>query len=585
MVGRTVRTGRAPIRRLPPAARPRPRPARQRGGLPHDTAYPPTAAWDDLAGALGARDATPPTSPLRWSQPAGCILRYGLDSRSTLRAVPAAGAASDSTSFPKGGPTGVYNTSTVDWSSSDGKRAHIAMRPMKAGLLVGDLRTPPGEVPPPPAFDLELGAPQLRAPSGETGWGNLGSERGLASFWPDLPAAVAPGSHATTVLPWAPTGAAQGKVPALEEQVTVELVRWIEVGGVRAAVLDAWSTTKLPDLLGGMDMPLPSSVTRPSMAGVQEMRARYVVLASGRLLHARVHDQVDTTITVGGGTTSRQLATKRAEVRLLAACDGPVVAPFPDASKPGELAMVAVGELQRAVHEKDLPRATLAFAPAVLARHGKLAVEKTLREHVARYQAGSVGAATTPAMFSAWPARERIAPDPEKFRGFGAVASTREDHGVDEATRGLVEARSEGSGGNGHRFGGARRRRWIGLRAVAAGAPSALRRGVGNAAACSRPSGEARGRSRTPPSDRASARCPASRWRASPPPRRPRSPGPACRRASRTSRLRGGPGLDLLHPAHTQRGKLDLDQPHPVVEVLAEAGWSQPLPWSTVRRR
>jgi len=127
---------------------------------------------------------------------------------------------------------GVYRALTADWSSADGTRAHVAVGPIRGALLLNDLRTPPGERPPPPPFDLDSVRRRCTPPPArrraKTVWSNLGTERGLASFWPHLPAGVAAGSRASFVLAWEPSGTVRGTLPAL----------------------DAWSATPLPDPAG-----------------------------------------------------------------------------------------------------------------------------------------------------------------------------------------------------------------------------------------------------------------------------------------------------------------------------------------------
>lgn len=341
---------------------------------------PPAAIWDHLAPTLGAREADAPPEALRWSLRAGCPLRYGIDSTAVVRSID--GAATSGV-----GPEGVYLSMAVGWTA-EGAAVRAAYDAPTTGFLLHDLRTPPRPMPVPPGLELALSGARVEPVGAATGWRSAGQTRGLGSYWLDLPTAGAPGSRSHPVVRSRASGGAAGRVPDVEERITLELVRWIDVAGARAAVLDAWSTTAIPDPLAAAGG--PPQAGRPSMVGTQEMRGRFVVLASGRLLHARLHDDSEVTLTASSITT-RQRHARRSEVRLIAACDGPTLPAFPAADSPGERAMRAAADLQAAMAKGDVSAASALLAPEVVAKHGRPAIEEALKTHVERYGASGVG--------------------------------------------------------------------------------------------------------------------------------------------------------------------------------------------------
>lgn len=122
---------------------------------------------------------------------------------------------------------------------------------------------------------------------------------GLSILFPNLPDVSAPGSTRA----WNLDVANDFQVPATEHIVaSVRLDGWLTIRGARAATLS-------------MD-----GIQRRETHGAATLQGSYVMLASGRLLHA--------TIARSSIIGARMTQEETIEARLVGACDGPTEPPF-----------------------------------------------------------------------------------------------------------------------------------------------------------------------------------------------------------------------------------------------------------------
>ncbi|WP_106390767.1 hypothetical protein [Enhygromyxa salina] len=180
---------------------------------------------------------------------------------------------------------------------------------------------------------------QLKSPRGrawvETSqvseiWTDFGMWSGVNEYFPPLPE-----SDAALEVSLPLRGGANDKTRALDlptpraeaMPTRIELFRWIEVAGQRAAVIRSrYAYSGGSELLGYSD---PESGCGLSRTIKLEGEAQYVVLESGILLHAEIREEIVQgvgNVILGGAFTS----PIRSEARLVAGCGQPELADFPE---------------------------------------------------------------------------------------------------------------------------------------------------------------------------------------------------------------------------------------------------------------
>jgi hypothetical protein len=210
-------------------------------------------------------------------------------------------------------------------------------------------------------------------------WSAYGSWAGLVLFHPAIPERTTLGAQGDWPLLLLDRGAGvrvevergSFEVPEGYELVEpssqtiparVELQRWIDIGGTRAAVLraryglDADSPFIGGSLLGSLDADKTSE-------------AQYVVLDSGVLLHAELQERTKLKMRVGLGKSMQQLHTLDAEARLIRGCGGPVLPSFPDEHTPAELALELAVALRQHASVGELEPLAALLDPELRAAH------------------------------------------------------------------------------------------------------------------------------------------------------------------------------------------------------------------------
>jgi len=133
----------------------------------------------------------------------------------------------------------------------------------------------------------------------------------------------------------------------------IELVRWIELGGVKTAVLTAHASAadqgsfdldEVEELAEPHEMPFADM----SFAGTLRHDAQFVVLESGQLVHASMVEVRTIDMGFGAEDSMKQRHTLTAEARLVEACAGPVLPTFDDRWTPSERSLQLVAELRDA---------------------------------------------------------------------------------------------------------------------------------------------------------------------------------------------------------------------------------------------
>ncbi|MBA2665157.1 MAG: hypothetical protein H0U74_22915 [Bradymonadaceae bacterium] len=220
---------------------------------------------------------------------------------------------------------------------------------------------------------VELGEPgQL--------WSRLGTFSGLQVFFPALPDAAALDAMTHWDLRFAPLHDSQGQARtprAFDPRVEVHLVEWIEIDGHEAAVLDARYA---------FDETYDGAASESIV-----FFGRYVVLRSGRLLHAALslrrallpppdeHEAVPIEV------------AQLAEARLSAACDGPVLDAIPHHASRTKLALDTYTKLVFALNAGNPERAAGYLATDLIATHGADQIVALLQRHVAHHGQAVLG--------------------------------------------------------------------------------------------------------------------------------------------------------------------------------------------------
>jgi len=166
----------------------------------------------------------------------------------------------------------------------------------------------------------------------------------LAILFPDLPDASVPGStrawnieaprardvreaERTRAGHTAPAKTlADGFAIPLEPIIaSVRLDGWLTIRGARAASLTMDGIQRLETRLGHIAGG-PQSAKQDVTAGAATLRGIYVMLASGRLLHATIARS--SVVAKGQATQLTTTQEESIEARLVGACDGPTEPPF-----------------------------------------------------------------------------------------------------------------------------------------------------------------------------------------------------------------------------------------------------------------
>lgn len=213
-------------------------------------------------------------------------------------------------------------------------------------------------------------------------WSAYGSWYGLTTFYPALPegtAAAAASDWPITIFDRSGGGKVEAERGSLElpegtelpepETETVhahvELQRWIELAGRRAAVLRSRSDHDGGGPLGGMGL-------LGGMKAERSGQGQFVVSADGVLIHAEQRDRTEVKMRMGT-KTMEQLHVLVAEARLLRDCNGPVLPEFPDDRSPSERALEAVAALRNHAAAGEQAQIEALLDPELVAAHPEAA--------------------------------------------------------------------------------------------------------------------------------------------------------------------------------------------------------------------
>ncbi len=355
------------------------------------------ATWRGLAGKLQVQAIAAMDRPIRWHIP-DCALGYGLRTAMVMR-----------TEGSPGEPTGVYLEGLLTARTREGATDIWELTPaLQTGFITDETRSPATELPP-----GTFARPRItsdgeawRELDGPTAlWSASSGSPGLIMFFPALPRAPEPGA----LFDWKPmvhlpaaamaVEAARGslKLPAgASAEVTereaaatplavrVQSLRWIEVDGEAALELAAsWRTQ---ESLADEDRP-----GAPPSEANSRFEGHYVVLASGRLLHAAIRGVVDVTLQTGAASPMLQHIEHRHELGLVSACGGPVLPSPLDERSPAERSLAAPPALRGALLAGDRTQVAALLSPTLIAAHGEQALVDLLLRHLRRFGPGSLG--------------------------------------------------------------------------------------------------------------------------------------------------------------------------------------------------
>jgi hypothetical protein len=330
------------IRRV--ASRARPRPAEE---------LPP--AFLEAARGLSIAAAEAPPKPLAYAVPP-CPLRYGFVTEMTARDLEAKGRT---THIGEGlGIQGTYAAFPAAGARLLLRDLDVRVRHLREGEAAVPLDLPGtahGEVP------LAVEGRRMRALEGAASlWEHTQGVFPLSRFYPPLPGAT---SADGDVLP-----------PA-------HLERWIRVGGELAALFT---------IRDSVDAALPEGDDTPSLSTAGELRATYVVLASGWPLYAEL--QVSPSVTMGAKSFEmKQEQRMTARLHLIGACGGPTLADPRRAPTPAEAAIGQYELFLAALMAGHLKEASEFFTPEVIRAHGSARLRSVLLQHVDRQGPNALG--------------------------------------------------------------------------------------------------------------------------------------------------------------------------------------------------
>lgn len=335
--------------------------------------------------------AEPPKTMIEWSAPS-CPLHYAFVADLEMYSL-------DEPGMPR--PFGGIRMSGTFTATGDEEgRTVIENGDVEISHVDGGVKRPGGVQPAGSLAEVRLrldGGQWLEVDGPTALWSAYGSFPGLVEFFPALPSDTTIGASA----PWALTihrrgdgmgvESTRGKTPMPEGMpvpepkpntldATAAVGGWLSVEGEQAVVL----TSRLEhseDVNGDPGTPLADMKSRVKLQRAGE----FVVLSSGRLLLADVRGTTDAETTFDADNVIKQRHDLHATLRLLGACDGPVLKAADDVAKPEEAALQMLAELHRAVVEDDADEVAEHLAPEILEAHGRDTTLRLLREHVERH--------------------------------------------------------------------------------------------------------------------------------------------------------------------------------------------------------
>lgn len=335
-------------------------------------------AFDTAAAGLELAEAPAPESALRW-QPPSCELEYQFRVTLDIELV------GEDTSLPSSGLriAGGW-TAQADGSRMLLRNRDIVISHVQAGIQRPGNPQPAGTL---AEIRLETDGRSWTEVDGPTSlWSAFGSWMGLTLFHPAMPEGTTPGARgAWPLLVHDRAGGARVEVERGSFEVPeghefteptsqaiparVELQRWIDLAGTRAAVLRSrYEIDGDSPFAGGLGLVASLDADKTS-------EAQHVLLDSGVLLHAELRERTNVEMRIGLGKSKsmQQLHTLDAEARLIRSCTGPVLPSFPDQRTPAERALEFVVALRQHAAAGELEPLSALLEPELRAAHPEAA--------------------------------------------------------------------------------------------------------------------------------------------------------------------------------------------------------------------
>jgi hypothetical protein len=331
--------------------------------------------FDTAVAGLEVAAVDPPESALRWQAPS-CELEYQLRVTIDIELV------GEETSLPSSGLRIVGGwTARADGARMLLRNGDLNLSHVQAGIQRPSNGQPAGTL---AEIRLETNGSMWTEVDGPTSlWSAFGSWSGLTLFHPAIPEATTPGAGGLWPLLLHERGAGvrveveRGSLEVPEgyeftEPQTqtiparVELQRWISIAGTPAVVLRSRYEI-------GENSPFSGFGMLGGLIADERSEAQYVVLDSGVLLHAELHEQTNVKMSVGIGKTMHQLHTLTGEARLVRGCAGPVLPRFPDERTPSERALELVVALRQHAVSRELEPLAAMIDPELLTAHPEVA--------------------------------------------------------------------------------------------------------------------------------------------------------------------------------------------------------------------
>jgi hypothetical protein len=337
-------------------------------------------SFEAAVAGLEVAQAEPPASALRWQTPS-CELEYQLRVTIDIEMIDTDGGLKGAT-LPKQGLriTGGWTAQT------EGARMLLRHRDLTLAQLQDGQQRPANAQPPGTLAEIRLetdGRAWTEVEGPTALWSAFGSWMGLVLFHPALPETSTVGARTTwPLLVHARGSGARVEVergsmkvpdgfeftePESDTVLTqVELQRWIDIAGTRAAVLRSQFQIDSDSPFSGFGM-IGSLDTDKTSEG------QYVLLDSGVLLHVELQEKTDVQMSVGLGKSIHQVHTLVGEARLVGSCTGPVLPRFPDDRTPSERAFELVVALRDHAIAGELEPLTGMLEGELLAAHPEAA--------------------------------------------------------------------------------------------------------------------------------------------------------------------------------------------------------------------
>lgn len=374
-------------------------------------AFDPTLGhrFDAAAAGLSLRETEAPESALRW-QPPSCELEYQFRVTLDIEMLGEASKLPSSGLRIDGGWT----------AQADGSRMLLRNREVLLSHVQGGTQRPGIAEPAGALAEIRLETDGLAwtEVDGPTSlWSAFGSWMGLMLFYPAVPERTTAGERGT----WSmlvhdggagvrveaergnlelPDGYEFAEPASQVVPVHVELQRWIDIAGTRAAVLRSrFEIGDSSPLAGGLSL-------FASLAGDKTGEAQFVVLDSGVLLHAELHERTNVKMRMGLGKSMRQLHTMHAEARLIRGCAGPVLPSFPDEQTAAERALELVVALRQHAAANELERVSALLEPELTLEHPHAA--RCLIATLQQFGPRALGTPELPMNDDVWTDGERV---------------------------------------------------------------------------------------------------------------------------------------------------------------------------------